>query len=67
MITKNKTYTFEEIRDEFDKAKIKTLKESLDIVGKEINDPLMSLTQGMITTLALSTLEHTLFNDEGDE
>lgn len=67
MITKNKTYTFEEIRDEFDKAKIKTLKESLDIVGKEINDPLMSLTQGMITTLTLSTLEHTLFNDEGDE
>ena len=66
MITKNKTYTFEEIKKAFDKAKVETLDENIKKLDEGLNDPMVKIIQGMLATSVLCSLEQKLFV-EGDE
>lgn len=66
MITKNKTYTFEEIKEFFNKAKLETLDENIKKLDEGLNDPMAKIIQGMLATSVLCSLEQKLFV-EGDE
>ena len=66
MILKNKTYTFEEIKEIFDKAKLETLDKNIKKLDEGLNDPMVKMIQGMLATAVLCSLEQKLFY-EGDE